>query len=370
MARLSFPNCFRYIFFAFFLIISCKDDAEGPDIPIDNYKEVKHVATGELSKSRSFLTAVAVGDQVLFAGGFIWTYYPVPGGGGSVYTHFNTVDIYDTRSGTWSIDSISIPRSRIGSASAGTKAFFAGGTLSQNTPYTKRIDIYDAATKTWRIDSLSEGKREVATAVWDNKVFFIGGIDAWQSDARSVDIYNTQTQTWQHTQINTPLKGNRALSGNELFFVRADNDTVDVYNLATNSIRTIKLSVRRDGTAIAAAGHFVLFAGGRLPSGSYTNLVDVYDTQNGTWSIDSLSLPRSRATGVAAGNMILFAAGETTGFQTTNRIDIYNVNTRKWSIDSLTFYSTYPLCAVAGNKVVITSSFEETTRVDTYELVK
>ena len=371
MPRLSSLYCFICIFSAIFLISSCKDDdTGGPDTPIDNYKSVKHVATGELSKRRRLLTAVAVGDKVLFAGGLTSIYYPVPGGGEVTYTHYNRVDIYDTKSGTWSIDSISIPRSRIGSVSAGMKAYFAGGTLSRDTPYTKRIDVYDAETKSWRIDSLSEGKREVTTAVLDNKVFFIGGVDARQSDARSVDIYNTQTKTWDHTSTSIPLKGDRALSGNELFFVREDSDTVDVYNLINNSIRVIKLSARRSWPAVAASGHVVVFAGGRLPSGIYTDLVDIYDTQTGTWSVDSLSLPRNYSAGVAAGNLILFAGGETTGFHATNRIDIYNVNTRKWSIDSLTFYNVHPLCAIAGNKVIIASSSDESTRVDTYELEK
>jgi hypothetical protein len=363
---------------AILTLISCKHEhPDGPEFPHGNKKQIKHIGTTELSVAGREKTVVTAGNKVLFAGGYYWIYVDIPGGAYS-YIQSKRVDIYDAATNTWSIDSLSIPRSQIGTAVVNNKVYFAGGLTYDEIPYgpyqydrrinTKRIDIYDLTTKTWQIDSLSEPKQYAAGAVFNNQVFFVGGRNGYNRATNTVDVYNVPTNTWTHQQMNAAAGGKFARSGNELFIVPEEGDTVTVYNLATNSVRTIQLSVKRGYMTVAAAGDLVIFAGGSVNYSNNSNVVDIYNTRTSTLTTDTLSIPRRRMGAVAIENKILFAGGIANDGYYTNRIDIYDVQTHTWSRDSLTFPTYEPSGSVVGNKVLIAAGPDAKTTVDIYEL--
>lgn len=83
---------------------------------------------------RDNATPVAVGDQVVFAGGFVRS-------GGQLATS-NQVDIYHTATGQWTSAILSQATASVYSAVVGTTAFFLDD-------FKGDIDLYDAATGAW-----------------------------------------------------------------------------------------------------------------------------------------------------------------------------------------------------------------------------
>lgn len=73
----------------------------------------------DLSVARTYLAAAAAGTKIIFAGGF---------NGSRV---LNTVDIYDVTTRSWSSGPyLSVPRRYLTGAAAGNKIVFAGGSTA------------------------------------------------------------------------------------------------------------------------------------------------------------------------------------------------------------------------------------------------
>jgi len=362
-----------YIVCALLLSSCVHERPDFPEYPHGGNKKIRHIGTAELSQYRAATRAVTAGNKILFAGGFYTRYFDGPGLP-SMSWRVETVDIYDAVTDTWRIDSLSQPRSRMATLSTGDKAFFAGGELTgewQSSTYSYLVDIYNSTTDTWQVTSLGDRKQEVISALFNNKAYFIGGRLPSGRIINTIDIYDIASGTWQHSLSSASLIGKWAQSGNEVFIVRPSSDTVDVYNLATNSIRTLKLSASRNDIGIATAGHYVLFAGGNHGLDNPINVVDIYDTQTGTWTVDSLSQARSRISGIVAGNKVLFAGGQfnsSIGTGYSKVIDIYDVASHKWSRDSLSFGSFEPAGAVVGDKILIASGSEFSKIIDIYKI--
>src|SRR5258707_8284704 len=99
----------------------------------------------------SFRRNVAVaclGNKIFFAGG-----------SGATFDDSGKVDIYDVSNNTWSIATLSQPRTFISGVSFANKIFFAGG-----YPLTTRVDIYNGATQIWSTAELSTAKYLIKTA--------------------------------------------------------------------------------------------------------------------------------------------------------------------------------------------------------------
>ena len=114
---------------------------------------------GKQIKPRYYPTGIAVGDKVIFAGGFEPTGYS------------SRVDILDTKTNTITTAELSIPRMHIAAVAANDKVYFAGG-VTTNETVTSRIDIYDIKKNLWTTDELSEGRYFIAGAKAGNKLVF------------------------------------------------------------------------------------------------------------------------------------------------------------------------------------------------------
>src|SRR3954453_9049982 len=118
-------------------------------------------------------------------------------------------------------------------------------------------------------------------------------------------------------------------------------DSVDIYDVSSNTWEVAHLSAAGRNIASAAVGDKVFFAGGdagvSVNSGiPPSSTVDIYDLSTNTWSIAALSEPRSGITAITANNKIYFAGGsEVKGgyWPYSNKIDIYDNATGIWSTD-------------------------------------
>jgi len=203
--------------------------------------------------------------------------------------------------GQWTYTNLSEPKTSMGCASLGTKAYFAGG--YNGTDYLSTAEVYDVNTGAWEsIGNLSEARGFIRGVVCGNEIFFAGGFD-WNTTFATVDVYNTQTGQWR---VEQPL------------------------------------SVDRFSMAGVSNGSKILFAGGfQYPSITFKTTVDIYDNQTGTWDMAHLSCPRSLFGGYAAtinGKAYFAGGGLFTGtgfYNPSDRVDIYNPENNTWTIDVL-----------------------------------
>ena len=136
--------------------------------------------TDTLSVARSDISAVAVDDKVLFAGGV-----------SASNNGFTIVDIYDVPSGEWTTSHL--PNQHRGGdmaeASFEEKAFFIGG-----APYYlngtwgsvwDKVSIYDPANESWSMDTLIHPRVAMAATVWKiNSMFAVGSTGQWEGFVR------------------------------------------------------------------------------------------------------------------------------------------------------------------------------------------
>lgn len=237
-----------------------------------------------LSVPRFALAAASIGSKIVFAGGS--TYFT--GVGNFAEQPTAAVDIYDMSSNTWSTAKLSVARNFITAVASGTQLFFAGG--YDGTAYSNVVDIYDVSTGAWTTATLSTARGFLAAAASGSEVLFAGGVTGGTGNANYipsdvVDIYNTGSGTWT-TSTLSQARGSLAATtaGNLLFFgggnLQENNGpsaTVDVYNVTTNQwLAPLKLSVPRQDLAAGSYGTTVIFAGGDDGTSTIYGTVDLF----------------------------------------------------------------------------------------------
>ncbi len=245
---------------------------------------VKH-----LSVPRVFLSAVSNGEKVLFAGGVDVINNP------SFDPSFDVVDIYDIATGLWSVATLSIPRTGMGAAVAGNRAFFAGGYRNETSTVTNRIDIYDFSTNTWSTDTLSEARGFLAGVALGNKVLFAGGTNSDNEPSSRVDIFDVSNGTWSTAELSEPralfpdptaaaINNYQAVFGCGGHFDldtdvgwTSNSEVLDIYNSSTNTWSTAHLTQPLVLYAVAGLqNHFIVAGGASLSLNTLVDKVEIY----------------------------------------------------------------------------------------------
>jgi len=125
--------------------------------------------TASLSQARGFIGACTVGNKVLFAGGM--TANGVPS---------NRVDIYDYTTDTWTIDSLSLARGFANHQVVQVygKAYFVGGGTFKNGVWktdSDTIDIYDSETGVWSVMTMPNRLNNHTVVAVDTAMLIAGG---------------------------------------------------------------------------------------------------------------------------------------------------------------------------------------------------
>lgn len=262
--------------------ITFEDRKETAELEIYDATTGESVAVAALSEARVELSAVGVGDKVLFAGG-------IAADDSGINEVFSTVDIYDVTTQLWTKDSLSEARGGMAHAVLGDKVYFAGG-YKGNGQVSNRVDIYDAATGNWTTDSISVGRAFYGGGIaFDGKVYFAGGL--------------------LENEMTTSL--------------------IDVYDPVTDSWTTQQLSEARFGVQAGKTDNYLLFTGGGttglLSDWLYTNFsarVDIYDKEMDAWSVFDMGLERVNHAALSANNQI-FIAGDVDGNTNFSVIDVF-----------------------------------------------
>ncbi len=125
-----------------------------------------------------------------------------------LYILMQIVDIYDVSTNTWSVVSLSLPRSSIAVAAIGNKIFFAGGEFNWNYDNTNLVDIYDVSTNTWSTSQLSEARASISAVTVNQKIYFAGGQKEdrfYANPSNRIDIYDNATNSWSTSALSIPM---------------------------------------------------------------------------------------------------------------------------------------------------------------------
>lgn len=237
--------------------------------------------TMHLSVPRSFGTAVVLGDNIMFAGGYTWN--------GSTLVNSDVVEILNTNDTTWTMEHLSQARGDLGGAVIGDKAYFCGGALDLFTGLaSNRVDTYDAVNG-WQTDTISVARVAPSVVAAGKYLLVAGGNSNIQDKYDVVDIFDTDENIWSTATLSEPrcymaaaVIGKKAYftgGGNcnaATFFLDKSTSTVDVFDAQTQQWGTGHLNKRRIAHACAAWGDKIAVGAGWVPEqNGFTGSVEV-----------------------------------------------------------------------------------------------
>jgi len=257
-------------------------------------------SVASLSQARLTLSATTVGTRAMFAGG-------ITGGPMAPGAVSDVVDVYDSAVGppsdplAWSVIQLSVARGQMGAITVGTQALFAGGVNATSAADT--VDVYDSAVGppsdalAWSTTQLSVARSQMAAATAGTRAFFGGGVTTGAPTflmSDRVDVYDsavgppTDPLAWSWTTLSIARASlSAAAFGDCVYFAGGitsdpvlgpgNTDVVDVLQASTSTWSPVQhLSLARHNLEGAAAGHHILFGGGNS-TGQIDSTVDALE---------------------------------------------------------------------------------------------
>ncbi|KAF7092530.1 hypothetical protein CFC21_095007 [Triticum aestivum] len=103
-----------------------------------------------------------------------------------------------TNSWTWLADAMNTPRYLFGSASAGEKAYVAGGKDSSRNNVLRSAEMYDSETHTWTpLPSMNRARYKCSGAFMDGKFYVIGGLSSSHEVLTCGEEYDLERRSWR-----------------------------------------------------------------------------------------------------------------------------------------------------------------------------
>ena len=267
-----------------------------------------------------FLTAVVVGDQVLFSGS--------PSAPGGHPAPGNVVDIYHTQTGRWT--STPFTSSSIGSATVaiGSKAYFVNRD-------TNDIQIYDSISGAWSQVQLPVSLNFFGTQVVVGgklAVFYRGGIAVFDPASNAVSVTELpRVEFGSSSQV---------VLGTKVVFDGSGLDS-GVFDVVTGTWTPHAVTIGSD-PSVATVGTKAIFGGGfgtpiqGFPT--YSDSIDIYDAATDQWSISTVKLTEARGNirAFSAGHLAVFGHGYASVYgRPSFTIDVYDDSTGLWSSTQL-----------------------------------
>lgn len=307
-----------------------------------------------LSVGRFQLAGASAGNIAMFGGGLINTNF-------TLASRSDMIDVYNATTNTWSTSQLSLARTNLFAASAGSKILFAGGDTALSPFYqTKRVEIYDVITGIWSMGQLSLARAQMTAVSADTKCFFAGGVYG-TSNVRTdtVDIYDATTNTWSVTRMPTArnIAGGAYCNG-KVYFAGGQGaglsgvvTTVDIYDIASSTWSSIPFPNPRRWLTGGSLGDLIFFAGGDVTQ-SNADYIDIYNTATGQWSVKTMSIAKQYIEIASLGNKIYFAGGVDAGYFPKNTIDIYDITTNTWTTHNLSVARSRHAAVNVGNRIM------------------
>jgi N-acetylneuraminic acid mutarotase len=214
-------------------------------------------SVAQLSEARGAITIAAVGNKLVFAGGYKTIDYD-----DNLIDPSKKVDIYDGATNTWSSADLPLPVLNGSAAVIGSKAVFTSQSAED-------VFVFDAIDNRWSTATLSRPRLGTRAMSVGNKILVAGGFDANGDYSSRVDIYDPSTGSWSVANMSRPGSVNWwAGVGNQLLLsvwtdnVNGNDVAFDVYDAGSNTFTPVQLSHRLITTPVVADGK--LYFGGAL----------------------------------------------------------------------------------------------------------
>jgi hypothetical protein len=230
--------------------------------PVDIYDAtIDSWQAAELSDTRWSAVALAVSGSRIYVAGGSNTERSMPA---TIYS--DAVDVYDTETGAWSALRLSQARDSVQSIAVGQQILFAGGVKGviggvNDADWIPRVDIYDTVTGAWSTAELTAGRRFSPFAVGDQAVFAGGflGARALSRAAYAADIYDSRSDTWAHKAELHQSYGTSPL-GIALgpLGLAINFDSIDVYDSRTGGWSLLMLPAGKREGEVATIGSRLL----------------------------------------------------------------------------------------------------------------
>lgn len=264
-----------------------------------------------LSLARSGIATATVNGKIIFAGGYSNVSGPLRD------TIATRVDIYDIATESWSVEKLTIKREFTFAVGVGTKFYIAGYTISA-APDQDKIEVYDTEDASWSILALPNLVSPTTMCAYGNKIFFNRG--------NMVDVYNAELETWQSLTLPSNTFSSYATSCNgKVFFLGGESNngslsnTVDIYEVSSDTWTLENMTEGKNRLLAGCVNNKVFIVGGTLGSNKFTKLIEVFDTESGTW-LEPISMngTKTRFGLAATGNALYIASGRDESIPDTN----------------------------------------------------
>jgi hypothetical protein len=266
-------------------------DATSSSVDIYNVS-TKRWSTAQLSEQRDRISVAISGNKIFFAGGW-------KDSGNSFVSPSNKVDIYDAGTNTWSVATLSVARSSLSVTAVGNKVIFVGGFGGNAVNYVNTIDIYDLTTDSWSTGKLTEEKGQISSVTVGNKAFFAGGIKNDLTVSKRIDIYDNSTSSWSSGSLDQEKANINGIEfEGKIYWAGGSNSSnnavceVEILNVASGANTLASLSRPglwpiEDGKAAVIGNKLLFLPGLRDPSspGIDGNRIDIYDIDSKAWSV-------------------------------------------------------------------------------------
>jgi hypothetical protein len=149
-------------------------------------------------------------------------------------------------------------------------------------------------------------------------------------DVQVVDLYNSASGTWSTAQLSVARSdigatsvGNVAIfagghTGNSHFSLMGCSRCFK-FVICYKHFEVYSLVLLAVACVCTAAGCRVTnFTAGTSSSSGFTNAVDLYNSASGTWSTARLSVERNEIAATSVGNVAIFAGGQTSNSRFAN----------------------------------------------------
>ncbi len=260
-------------------------------------------STAELSVARYGITAISAGNKIFFAGG-------ASGDGFDFFFTYSNVDIYDVSTNTWSLAFLSDSKTDLAAAAVGNKVIFAGGYANG---WSNKVDIYDISANTWSTTALSESKSGISAVTLHDKVYFAGG-RGWGNQAISfsdrIDIYNDVSNSWSTSTLSEPKSDLSGIPiGNKIYWAGGYNFQgglckVEIKDVVAQTNSFENLSLPSQVKAVLKDNKIVFY-------NLWNSKFDIYDLNTNIWSIGVKPINIVGASIISVNNTIYIAGGFT-----------------------------------------------------------
>ncbi len=235
-----------------------------------------------------------------------------------------------------------------------TAAAFATSTLADYGPKPPAL-----------IMPLTAGAQQSDASQFNNSTVPTSSVVLPLTTAGSISAGSNSSQWTVETLSPDRLYMSSTAVGNDVFFAGGSvsggySNTVNIYDVATNTWSTQTLSQARSSITAISVGEYAIFAGG-IASGGFSNVVDIYDVATNTWSTDALSNAGENLAVAVVGNDALFAGAS--GGIASAVVDVFNATDGTWTKDALTLSQARDEMAVAvlGNDAIFAGGSYQNT---------